>query len=175
MKSVYSAVQPGSLNKFMCFVFIWEQTTTFATYNIKWLVFITQMKSVYSAVRTGSLNKFMCFVFIWEQTAICATYTINWLVFYNRDEKCLQRGTDWAFKWSSLRFVCKGLMYEIIKWHFERILTVCLKEVGLVAIKTRTWSFYWSLILCTSSSHFFTAQHNSLLLQYPVPFIVNCN
>jgi hypothetical protein len=28
--------------------------------------------------------------------------------FYNRDEKCLQRGTDWVFKWSGLRFVCKG-------------------------------------------------------------------
>ena len=42
---------------FMCFVFIWEQTATCATYNINWLVFITEMKSVYSAVRTGSLNK----------------------------------------------------------------------------------------------------------------------
>ena len=29
--------------------------------------------------------------------------------FYNRDEKCLQRGTDWVFKQSGLRFVCKGL------------------------------------------------------------------
>jgi len=29
--------------------------------------------------------------------------------FYNRDEKCLQRGTDWGFKYSGLRFVCKGL------------------------------------------------------------------
>ena len=29
--------------------------------------------------------------------------------FYNRDEKCLQRGTDWFFKQSGLRFVCKGL------------------------------------------------------------------
>jgi hypothetical protein len=27
--------------------------------------------------------------------------------FYNRDEKCLQRGTDWAFTLSSLRFVLK--------------------------------------------------------------------
>jgi hypothetical protein len=26
---------------FMCFVFIWEQTETFATYIINWLVFIT--------------------------------------------------------------------------------------------------------------------------------------
>jgi len=31
--------------------------------------------------------------------------------FYNRDvySECLQRGTDWVFKYSSLRFVCKGL------------------------------------------------------------------
>ena len=29
--------------------------------------------------------------------------------FYNRDEKCLQRGKDWAFKYSSLSFVFKGL------------------------------------------------------------------
>ena len=26
------------------------------------------------------------------------------------DEKCLQRGTDWVFKWSGLYFVFKGLM-----------------------------------------------------------------
>ena len=45
---------------FMCFVFIWEQTATCATYNINWLVFVTEMKSVYSAVRTGSLNKAVC-------------------------------------------------------------------------------------------------------------------
>ena len=29
--------------------------------------------------------------------------------FYNRDEKCLQRGTDWVFKYSGLRFGFKGL------------------------------------------------------------------
>jgi len=29
--------------------------------------------------------------------------------FYNPDEKCLQRGTDWVFKYSGLRFVFKGL------------------------------------------------------------------
>ena len=39
----------------MCFVFIWEQTATCATYSINWLVFITEMKSVYSAVRTEYL------------------------------------------------------------------------------------------------------------------------
>ena len=45
---------------FMCFVFIWEQTATCATYSINWLVFITVVESVYSAVRTGSLNKAVC-------------------------------------------------------------------------------------------------------------------
>jgi hypothetical protein len=30
--------------------------------------------------------------------------------FYNRDEKCLQRGTDWVFKYSSLPFFFKGLI-----------------------------------------------------------------
>ena len=44
----------------MCFVFIWEQTATCATYNINWLVFITEMKSVYRAVLTGSLNIAAC-------------------------------------------------------------------------------------------------------------------
>jgi hypothetical protein len=29
--------------------------------------------------------------------------------FYNGDEKCLLRGTDWVFKYSSLRFVFKWL------------------------------------------------------------------
>ena len=105
MKSVYSAIRTGSLNKsacfvftfchteFVCFVFIWEQTATCTTYSINWLVFITEMKSVYSAVRTGSLNKVfcvsslhsailnLCLVFIWEQTATCATYSKNWLGF----------------------------------------------------------------------------------------------
>ena len=40
----------------MCFVFIWKQTATCATYTINWLVFITEMKSVYCAVRTGLIR-----------------------------------------------------------------------------------------------------------------------
>jgi len=44
----------------LCFISVWEQTATCATYSINWLVFIAEMKSVYSAVRTGSLNKAVC-------------------------------------------------------------------------------------------------------------------
>jgi hypothetical protein len=53
------------------------------------------MKSVYIAVWTGPLNK-----------AVCA--------FYNPNEKCLQRGMDWVFKYSGLRFVFKGLKIRFL-------------------------------------------------------------
>jgi hypothetical protein len=70
MKSVYSAVQTGYLNK--------------AVLQHKLIGFYNQMKSVYSAVRTGALNK--------------AVLQHKLIGLYNRDEKCLQRGTDWGFK-----------------------------------------------------------------------------
>jgi hypothetical protein len=41
----------------MCFVWLSEQTVTFALYVINGLVFITEVESVYSAVRTESYNK----------------------------------------------------------------------------------------------------------------------
>jgi hypothetical protein len=47
----------------MCFVWISEQTATFALYIIKWLAFITVVESVYCAVRVDSLYKVDCFVF----------------------------------------------------------------------------------------------------------------
>jgi len=33
--------------------------------------------------------------------------------FYNRDGKCLLRGMDWVFKYSSVHFVFKGLISAI--------------------------------------------------------------
>ena len=53
----HSTIVLSAHTVFMCFVFIWEQTATCATYSINWLVFITEMKSVYSAVRTDALYK----------------------------------------------------------------------------------------------------------------------
>jgi len=32
--------------------------------------------------------------------------------FYNRDVKCLQRGTDWGFNWSVLSWLCKGIYFS---------------------------------------------------------------
>jgi hypothetical protein len=42
---------------FMCFVWIKEQTATFAVYKINRSVFVTEMESVYCAVRTEFLYK----------------------------------------------------------------------------------------------------------------------
>jgi hypothetical protein len=41
----------------MCFVWISDQTATFALYINERMVFITEVESVYSAVRTDSLYK----------------------------------------------------------------------------------------------------------------------
>ena len=41
---------------FMCFVWLSEQTATFALYIIKRMIFVTEVESVYCAVRTESLK-----------------------------------------------------------------------------------------------------------------------
>jgi hypothetical protein len=48
--------------------------------------------------------------------------------FYNRDDKCLQRGTNWIFnKWSGLLFVFKGLklISRILTCIFSYTVGVC--------------------------------------------------
>jgi len=68
------------------------------------------MHQVYHSTIVRSAHiVFMCFVWISEQTDFCHIHH-KLTGFYNREEKCLQRGTDWVFKSSSLRFVCKGVM-----------------------------------------------------------------
>jgi hypothetical protein len=46
----------------------------------------------------------------------CLQRGTDWVFKYSSlrvvyDEMCLQRGTDWVFKYSSLRFVFKGLAF----------------------------------------------------------------
>jgi hypothetical protein len=97
MKSDYSAVRTGSLNKAVCASSFRINSDFCDTYSINWLVFITEMKSVYSAVRTGSLNKAVCASSFRTNSDLChLQYKL--IGFYNRDEKFLQRGTDGVFK-----------------------------------------------------------------------------
>ena len=63
------------------------------------------MKSVYSAVRTGSLNE----ADLRTNSDLCHLQQ-KLTGFYNRDEKCLLRGTDWIFKDTSVCFGFKALI-----------------------------------------------------------------
>jgi len=100
----------------MCFIFIWEQTATYATYSINWLVFITEMKSVYSAVRAGSLNK-----------AVCAL-SLKGLLKPNLCHSIFIpiHGPCFGFK---CMFIDKSKIYEIIKFPNEK--TFALWYLGL--------------------------------------------
>jgi hypothetical protein len=51
-------------------------------------------------------TQYFCVLYLSENKLTAST---DW--FYKRDEKCLQRGKDWVFKLSSLRFVFKGLKH----------------------------------------------------------------
>jgi len=104
MKSVYSAVRTGSLNKAVCALSLnGYLRTNNDLYHLqhKLIVFITEMKSVNSAVRTGSLNKAVCASslngYLRTNSDLCHLQH-KLIGFYNRDGKCLQRGTDWVFK-----------------------------------------------------------------------------
>ena len=68
--------------------------------------------------------------------------------FYNRDEKCLQRGTDWVFKYSGLRFVCKDLntfSTRCSKWEHNKQgvheTAVPLLHLALASAPRRTANF----------------------------------
>jgi hypothetical protein len=67
--------------------------------------------------------------------------------FYNRDEKCLQRGTDWVLKLSGLRFVFKGLNSIVYTagytWRSRRAGHNCA-----------TLAFYGSNRCATTASHY---------------------
>jgi len=53
------------------------------------------------------------YMFFWLRTNSDLCHLHHKLIgFYNRDEKCLP---DWVFKYSSLRFVFKGLMNSTSK------------------------------------------------------------
>ena len=51
----HSKILHADYFSFMCFVWLSEQTVTFALYIINRLVFITEVESVYCAVRNESL------------------------------------------------------------------------------------------------------------------------
>jgi hypothetical protein len=70
--------------------------------------------------------------------------------FYNRDEKCLQRGKDWVFKYSGLRFV-KGCA------------VVCVIQLPLKTSYVSSSHFFepsWQLVLLSVSTESYRSMCN---------------
>jgi len=55
----------------------------------------------------------LCVLYLSENKQRLVPLTAQTDCFYNSDEKCLQRGTDWAFKYSGLSFIFKGLKARV--------------------------------------------------------------
>jgi len=53
---------------------------------------------------------FMFCIYLRTNSSLCHLQH-KLISFYNGEEKCLQRGTDWSFKYNGLRSVCKGLIF----------------------------------------------------------------
>ena len=68
----------------------------------------------------------MFFIYLRTNSDLCHLHH-KLIGFYNRDEKCLLRGTNWVFKKSSLRFVFKGLIFcSECKQRVKRV--VCIRS-----------------------------------------------
>ena len=50
---------------------------------------------------------YLCVLYLSENKSDLCHLQHKLIGFYNRDEKCLLRGTNWVFKYSSVRFVFK--------------------------------------------------------------------
>jgi len=98
---------------------------------------MAEMKSVYSAVRTGSLNKTVCASSFRTNSDLCHLKH-KMIGFYSRDEKCLQRGTAWVFKYSGLSLVLKGLN----NWSFNGKALICREKWNeLFKVRYRYFKF----------------------------------
>jgi len=54
-------------------------------------------------------TQYLCVLYLSQNKQRPVLLNHKLIGFYNRDEKCLQRGTDWVFKQRGLRFVFKSL------------------------------------------------------------------
>jgi len=114
MKSVYSAVRTGSLNRAVC-------ASSFRT-NSDLFHLQHKLTGFYSrdekCLQRGTVWVFKLSIGFYNPDEKCLQRGTDWVFklsigFHNRDEKCLQRGTDWVFKYSSLLLVFKELILKI--------------------------------------------------------------
>jgi len=92
--------------------------------------------------------------------------------FYNRDEKCLQRGTDWVFKCSGLRFYILPTEYVFVLYVFQKeTLKFFLYSTQRLVFKTEMKIFYSAVrtgslkkAVCASSLRFNASQVSWIII-----------
>ena len=85
---------------------------------------------------------YLCVLYLSENKQRLVPLTANLFGFYNRDEKCLQRGTDWVFKWSSLRFVFKSLIIQLVFLRSQFLVTIRISP-SVSGCREPFWQFLW--------------------------------
>ena len=73
--------------------------------------------------------------------------------FYNRDEKSLQRGTDWVFKSDRYTFVLRGLKSKC--WTYDTSLVLKVPEYGTLAPEIVVFGTWYKMFhgLCFIEFH----------------------
>ena len=104
MKSVYSAVRTGSLNKAVCASYLKGYLRTnsdLCHLQHKLIGFYNLDEKCLLRGTYWSLNKAVCASYLkgYLRTSGDLCHLQHKLIgFYNREEKCVLRGTDWVFK-----------------------------------------------------------------------------
>ena len=98
---------------------------------------------------------YLCILYLSENKQRLVPLTAKLIGFYNRDEKCLLRGTNWIFKYSNLHFVFKGLICWRIFYFTNdpqnRICTLCGNNSACLAYFLCLWLMpHHTAILVTS-------------------------
>ena len=90
----------------------------------------------YSGLRFGfrRVNIYVFCIYLRTNSDLC--HLQHKLIFYNPDEKCLQRGTDWVFKYSGLRFGFRRVNIALIFPH---------ENISLSEIYWQNWRSFISL------------------------------
>ena len=91
MKSVYCAVRTDSLYKA-------DYVSSLKGELLKPTAYMMHQQVKQSRIVRSAHTVFICFVFVREQMATFCPIQHKLIGFYNRDEKCLMRGTNRVFK-----------------------------------------------------------------------------
>ena len=107
----------------MCMIYSWQNTKILCRFvKVELILSSSKIRHFSSSDKHSTIVRsahtvlicfvfcIFCFLYIYLRTNSDLCHLQHKPIgFCNQDEKSLHRGTDWIFKYSGLRFVCKGL------------------------------------------------------------------